>query len=106
MIGKGLSTAINNILYTERGRFILSIILGLGLATLFRKLCEGKNCYSFIGPEQNAIRDKIFSFDSNNNECYIMREKTTTCDMISHARIKIAVEKFFLLSSKEKQSVF
>ena len=31
MIGKGLSTAINNILYTERGRFILAIILGLGL---------------------------------------------------------------------------
>ena len=26
MIGKGLSTAVNNILYTDRGRFILSII--------------------------------------------------------------------------------
>ena len=31
MIGKGLSTAINNILYTERGRFILSVILGFNL---------------------------------------------------------------------------
>mgnify|MGYP001231752385 FL=1 len=79
MIGKGLSVAMNNILYTDRGRFILSVILGLGLASLFRKYCEGKNCYRFIGPEQNNIRDKIFSFDSNNNECYIMREKATTC---------------------------
>ena len=72
MIGKGLSVAMNNILYTDRGRFILSVILGLGLASLFRKFCEGKNCYKFIGPEQNNIRDKIFSFDSNNNECYII----------------------------------
>tara|TARA_B110000305_G_C19389664_1_gene614137 strand:+ start:643 stop:912 length:270 start_codon:yes stop_codon:yes gene_type:complete len=80
MIGKGLSTAIKNILYTERGRFILAIILGLGLATLFRKFCTGKKCYNFIGPEQNAIRDQIFSFDSNNNECFIMRETATKCN--------------------------
>jgi hypothetical protein len=79
MIGKGLSTAIKNIIYTERGRFILSIILGLGLATLFRKFCDGKNCYNFIGPKQNAIRDQIFSFDSTNSECYIMREKAIKC---------------------------
>ena len=80
MIGKGLSTAINNILYTDRGRFILAIILGLGLATLFRKFCDGKNCYDFIGPEQKAIRDQVFSFDSNDNECFVMREKAAVCN--------------------------
>tara|TARA_Y100001970_G_scaffold288239_1_gene414994 strand:+ start:2709 stop:2978 length:270 start_codon:yes stop_codon:yes gene_type:complete len=79
MIGKGLSTAINNILYTERGRFILSVILGLGLASLFRNFCKGKDCYDFIGPEQEAIRDQVFSFDSNNKDCYIMREHTSKC---------------------------
>ena len=80
MIGKGLSTAINNILYTERGRFILAIILGLGLASLFRNFCKGKNCYDFIGPEQQAIRDQVFSFDSNNKDCYVMREHATKCN--------------------------
>lgn len=80
MIGKGLSKAVNNILYTDRGRFILAIILGLGLATLFRKFCDGKNCYDFIGPEQNAIRDQIFSFDTNDNECFIMKEKAIKCN--------------------------
>lgn len=79
MIGKGLSSAIKNILYTDRGRFILSIILGLGLATIFRKFCHGKECYNFIGPEQNAIRDQVYSFDSTNSECFIMREKATKC---------------------------
>ena len=79
MIGKGLSTAINNILYTERGRFILAIILGLGLATLFRKFCDGKNCYYFVGPEQKSIKDQIYSFDAKNNTCYTLREKGIKC---------------------------
>lgn len=80
MIGKGLNRVIQNIMYTDRGKIILSIILGLGLATLFRNFCKGKNCYDFIGPEQNEIRDKVFSFDSNNSQCYIMRENTVPCN--------------------------
>ncbi len=79
MIGKGLSKAIHNILYTERGRFVLSIILGLGLATVFRRFCEGKKCYNFIGPKHNEIRDKIYSYDSNNSECYKVKEKAIKC---------------------------
>ena len=42
MINKGVNRVINNIMYTERGKIILSIILGLGLATLFRNFCKGK----------------------------------------------------------------
>ena len=34
MLGKGLNRVVNNIMYTDRGRFILSIILGLGLPYL------------------------------------------------------------------------
>ena len=79
MLGKGVNKVVKNIMYTDRGRFILSIILGLGLASLFRKFCQGKNCYDFIGPKQHEIRDQVFSFDSNKNECYIMREKNVNC---------------------------
>ncbi len=79
MIGKGLNTAIQNIIYTDRGRLILSIILGLGLATLFRKYCKSKNCYSFIGPKQEEIRNQIFSFDSDSNECYALKENSIPC---------------------------
>jgi len=80
MIGKGLSVAIKNILYTDRGRFVLAIILGLGLATLFRKFCEGKKCYDFIGPKQKEILDEVFSFDSDNKECFVLREKAVKCN--------------------------
>ncbi len=80
MISKGVNYLIKNLLYTDRGRFILSIILGLGFATLFRKYCEGKNCYEFIGPEQKLIKNKIYSYDSKNSECYILREKNINCN--------------------------
>lgn len=79
MIGKGISTFFENILYTERGRIVLSIILGLGLATLFRKFCDGKNCYNFVGPKQTELKDKIYSFDSGNSKCYTMRERNVGC---------------------------
>jgi hypothetical protein len=80
MIANSINNLVNNLLYTQNGRLILSIILGLGLASLFRKLCEGKNCYSFIGPKQNDLRDQIFSYDSKNNKCYALREQTVKCN--------------------------
>ena len=79
MFGKGVTRVIENILYTDRGRIILSIILGLGLASLFRKFCDGKNCYYFVGPEQKSIKDQIYSFDAKNNTCYTLREKGIKC---------------------------
>ena len=74
-----ISNVIKNILYTDMGRIILSIILGLGLATLFRQMCKGKDCHKFIGPEHNAIRDKIFSYDDNNNKCFKLKENMVKC---------------------------
>jgi hypothetical protein len=83
-LGKGFGSKINNfvrnMMYTERGKIILSIILGLGLASIFRNYCKGKNCYKFLGPKQEALRNKIYSFDSSNASCYALKEKTTQCD--------------------------
>ena len=79
MISNRIKHVLNNLLNTDRGRIILSILLGLGLASLFISYCEGKNCYRFIGPEQNKLRDKIFSFDSNNSKCYSLKEENVKC---------------------------
>lgn len=49
-------------LHTEFGRFLLSVILGLGLATMFREVCEGKNCLIFNGPVISEIDGKIYKF--------------------------------------------
>tara|TARA_B100000787_G_scaffold103451_1_gene76597 strand:+ start:12587 stop:12874 length:288 start_codon:yes stop_codon:yes gene_type:complete len=82
-IGSGISRVFNSLLHTTRGQIILSIILGLGLATLFRRVCKGNDCFRFIGPEQNNLRDKIFKFNSdneNNDDCYILKEELVKCD--------------------------
>jgi hypothetical protein len=74
-----IKNVINKLFYTNIGKIILSIILGLGLASLFRNICKGKNCYDFIGPKHNEITEKIFSFDSENKECYLLHEKNVKC---------------------------
>ena len=41
---------LKRILHTSIGQGLISIILGLGLATMFRQVCQGKNCINFNGP--------------------------------------------------------
>jgi hypothetical protein len=50
------------LLNTDIGQTFISILLGLGLATMFRKVCEGKNCLIFNGPVINEIDGKIYKF--------------------------------------------
>ena len=58
---------INRILHSTNGKIIVSIILGLGLATLFRKQCSGKSCYNFVSPDANELTNSTYKF---NNKCY------------------------------------
>ena len=55
---------------------IISILLGLGLATLFRKVCNDRNCLLFKAPEPSEIKDKIFKF---NKKCYKYKEEAESC---------------------------
>ena len=41
---------VRRLIYSEFGSIIMSIVLGLGLATLFRKVCKDRNCMKFVGP--------------------------------------------------------
>ncbi len=50
------------LLNTEFVQVLISILLGLGLATMFRQVCEGKNCLIFNGPVINEIDGKIYKF--------------------------------------------
>ena len=50
------------LLNTDMGQVFISILLGLGLATMFRQVCEGKNCLIFNGPVINEIDGKIYKF--------------------------------------------
>lgn len=63
--------------HTKNGRIILSVLLGLGLSSLFRKSCKGRNCIVFKGPPIKEIKNKTFEY---NNKCYKYNETNVKCD--------------------------
>lgn len=64
-------------LKTEVGQIFISILLGLGLATLFRKVCNDKNCIQFNGPVISEVDGKTYKFDEY---CYQYELFPTKCD--------------------------
>jgi hypothetical protein len=65
------------LLYTPTGRILISILLGLGLATLFRKVCKDGNCIQFNGPVISEIDGKTFQFSEY---CYKYELVPSKCD--------------------------
>ena len=68
---------VRRLIYSKFGKIIFSILLGLGLATFFRKACTDRNCLLFKGPNLSNIRGKTFKY---NDKCYKYKENATTCD--------------------------
>lgn len=67
---------IENLYSTVTGRYIISIILGLGISALFRKVCNERECLIIKGPPTNDIIGNIYEFDS---KCFKYRVKNTSC---------------------------
>ena len=67
---------IGKILESPIGRIVISIILGFGLATLFRRVCEGNNCFIIKSPPRSEVEGKVFGFDQ---KCYRYNSESTKC---------------------------
>ena len=65
-------------MHTDKGKYAISIILGFGLASLFRKVCKDRNCIIFQAPSLEEIKDNTYSY---NNKCYKFNEKSMKCGM-------------------------
>jgi len=68
---------LRRLIYSEVGKYIMSILLGLGLATLFRKVCNDRSCLVFHAPHINKIKGQVFNFDG---KCYTFEEKAERCN--------------------------
>ena len=66
---------LQRLLNSKTGKVVLSIILGFGLATLFRKVCTDKNCFVFNGPV--ISEDDIYKYDE---KCLKYSMESTSCD--------------------------
>ena len=65
------------LLNTKVGVMFISIMLGLGLAVLFRNTCDGKNCLHFKGPKFNDVNGKTYQFGDS---CYKYNAVSSKCD--------------------------
>ena len=65
------------LLDTEMGRFFISAILGLGLASLFNKVCKDKNCITFNGPILSEFEGKIYK---HGEKCYKYSLQSSKCE--------------------------
>ena len=65
------------LLHSSLGKIIISILIGLGVATLFRKVCDAKNCLTFKGPILGDIDGKIYK---HGEKCFSYTPVTTQCD--------------------------
>jgi len=64
-------------IYTPTGKILISIILGLGFASLFRKNCKNNDeCIDFKGPPIDEISKNTYK---HNNQCYQFKHKAITC---------------------------
>ena len=68
---------LKRLLNTSLGKIFISVLLGLGLATLFRKACNDKNCLSFNGPVISEIDGKIYQ---HGEKCFSYTSTAQTCD--------------------------
>ena len=65
------------LLNTSLGRIFISILLGLGLATMFRKACTDRNCITFHGPVISEFEGKIYK---HGEKCYQYSLHPDKCD--------------------------
>ena len=65
---------LDNIMKNEFGKIVISAILGLGLASLFKKVCVDDNCLIIKSPPN--IKNQVFGHD---NKCYKYTPEVTKC---------------------------
>ena len=68
---------LGRFVHTETGKIIMSVLLGFGLASLFRTVCKDKDCLIFHAPPLDKFQDKIYK---NGDKCYKYTPVATKCN--------------------------
>ena len=68
---------IKRLIHSGLGKILIPVLLGLGFATMFRKVCKDRNCIVFKAPTIKEIEEKTFS---HNGKCYKYKHKAETCN--------------------------
>lgn len=67
--------------YSPEGKIIVSILWGLGLATLFRGVC--KDCIVIQSADPEEVSKKIYKFNDNGTtKCVQFKPKFVPCNNV------------------------
>jgi len=64
-------------LHSDTSKYIISVILGLGLSTLFRKECIGDKCLQFLAPSVTELEKETYMYGK---KCYTYSSSSERCD--------------------------
>ena len=67
---------LKKILESRVGAIVLSVILGLGLAAVFRQVCKGNDCIVVKGPNMEEVNKYYYKIDDN---CFKYTPYVTQC---------------------------
>ena len=67
---------IQNVLQDRTGSMIISILLGLGLAALFRRACKDGSCVIIKAPKQEDIQKYYYKVE---DDCYKYTPHVVDC---------------------------
>ena len=63
-------------MHTRFGKYLISALLGLGLATLFRRACENRDCLVFRAPPFKEVELTTYSHGEG---CYKFKRVSAPC---------------------------
>ena len=67
---------LDKFVHSSTGRILMSILLGIGLATFFRSACKGRHCKIISAPPMEEINDQVYKFD---DKCYKIDKNPIKC---------------------------
>lgn len=67
---------VTEIMNTSYGPILVSVILGLALAALFRRVCDGKQCMVVRSPDSEEVERYYYKIQ---NDCYQYSPETIEC---------------------------
>jgi hypothetical protein len=62
------------------GRVLVSVILGLGLAALFRRACVGEGCVVIQAPDSREVEDYVYK--NANDSCFRYTPNVVPCPIV------------------------
>lgn len=77
---------LDKFVHSSTGKILMSIILGIGLATFFRTACKGRNCRVIKCPPIEEIEEQTYKF---NDKCYKFEKNAINCEKNKNT-VKIA----------------